>query len=229
MMNDHDTRRYEMLLRVREFGASHASAFPAGSIPMELLARIGAVVDELSTHAVTKTTGLGTTREGSAGRSQMRERLRRDLDAIVKTARSMARKIPNVDARFRIPRRYGDQTLIELARTFVQNATPLAAEFESRLMPANFIAKLEQDIDAFERALQVQRQGMETKIRAGAAIETTIRAGMDAVRELDSMVRNVYGSDPATLTLWARSIRVRRTASSPAPRPPDPVPAPAVD
>ena len=138
----------------------------------------------------------------------------------------MSRKIPNVDARFRIPRRYRDQTLIEVARTFVQNATPLQAEFESRLMPADFIARLERDIDAFERALQVQRQGMETKIRAGAAIEATMAAGMDAVRELDSMVRNLYESDPATLTLWARSTRVRRTASSAATRPPEPAPVP---
>jgi len=33
-----------MLMRVREFGASHAFAFPAGSIPAELLTRIGATV-----------------------------------------------------------------------------------------------------------------------------------------------------------------------------------------
>ena len=47
-MNDLETRRLEMFLRVRQFGASHAAAFPAGSRGAELLAFVGASVTEVT-------------------------------------------------------------------------------------------------------------------------------------------------------------------------------------
>jgi len=33
-MNELETKRYQMLTRVREFGAQHASAFPADAVPL---------------------------------------------------------------------------------------------------------------------------------------------------------------------------------------------------
>ena len=105
--------------------------------------------------------------------------------------------------------------MIEVARSFAASAVPLKREFESREMSASFIEKRVADIDAFERALGVQRHGLETRMLAGAAIGNTMAAGIDAVRELDSLVRNRYETDPSMLTLWARTTRVRKTGSTP--------------
>jgi len=62
MMNEIETRKYEMLARVREFGATHAQAFAAGTFAAGLLAEIATAVENLSNHSVAKTTGGGFTR-----------------------------------------------------------------------------------------------------------------------------------------------------------------------
>ena len=47
-MNGLETRRPEMFLRVRRFGASHAAAFPAGSRGAELLAVVDTSITEVT-------------------------------------------------------------------------------------------------------------------------------------------------------------------------------------
>lgn len=223
MMNEIETRKYEMFARVREFGATHAAAIPTNSLAADLLAQIGSAVDELSGHSATKATGAGTAREGTASRGLARETLRADLEAISRTARAMAPRIPNVHAKFKMPIAGRDQALLDAARAFAADATPLRSEFALRELPESFFVKLESDIAAFERALNVQRHGRETRIEAGAAIERTIAAAMQAVRQLDSIIRNRFGGEPAALAAWTSASRVQRAGRSAKPADSQPV------
>ena len=62
-MNELETKRYQMFTRVREFGARHASAFPADSLGGQLFAEVGAVVTALAGYATTQSVGRGGARE----------------------------------------------------------------------------------------------------------------------------------------------------------------------
>jgi hypothetical protein len=103
MMNERDTRTYEMLARVRDFGARHAEQFPSGSLGADILAEIGAVVDKLSAHSVEQAAGSSTAREGTANRRLARETLRSDLEAMNRTARAIAVRVPSIAEKFRLP------------------------------------------------------------------------------------------------------------------------------
>src|SRR6185369_2455384 len=114
------------------------------------------------------------------------------------------------------------QALLGAARAFVSDAEPLQAEFTQHELPAEFFAKLDADIAAFERALAVQTRGREARIAATAAIDSMVANGVRAVRQLDTIVRNKFAADPATLSAWTSVSRIRHTGGAARPRQPEP-------
>jgi hypothetical protein len=78
-MKDVERRRFEMFVRVRDFGATHGASFAAGSRGTELLATVGASVEELETHAAAQASGASAGAQGTASRAAAREELRQDL------------------------------------------------------------------------------------------------------------------------------------------------------
>ena len=224
-MNSLDTRRYEMLVRVRDFGVAHESLFPPPTLGGQSFAAVGAAVSALSDHAATQVSGRGSAREGTASKAVAREALRDRLEAIIRTARAMALDTPGVDDKFRLPRGNGDQTILNAARAFARDAAPLSAEFTKHDMPDGFLADLHSDIDAFEEAMRDHETGKDTHVAARAGIETAIDAGLDAVRRLDAIVPNRLRSDSTRLATWERARRVEYRAGRPRSETPEPVEA----
>ncbi|HEV7906294.1 MAG TPA: hypothetical protein VGO96_20810 [Pyrinomonadaceae bacterium] len=221
-MKDSDTRRYEAFLRVREFGTSHAAQFPPNSFGAEKFSALGEVIKGLDEHATTQVSGRSTARQGVTGKAAARDELRRDLEAITRTARSMAFDTPGLDDKFRLPREPKDQELLSAARAFAVAAQPLAAEFTRRGLPANFLADLASDIESFEQAISRKTVGRAAHVAATAAIDDLIEDGMKHLRQLDTVVRNIFADDPATLAGWTSASHVER-----APRTKQPLPPPA--
>jgi hypothetical protein len=212
-MNSLDTRRYEMLVRVRDFGVAQADVFPPPTLGGKSFAAVSAAVTALSDHAATQVSGRGSAREGTASKAVAREALRDDLEAIVRTARAMALDTAGVDDRFRLPRGNGDQSILHAARAFARDAAPLTATFLQHDMPEDFLEDLQRDIDEFEDAIRDHEAGKDTHVAARAGIETAIDTGLDAVRRLDAIVPNRLRNDSKTLTLWERARRVEYRSS----------------
>lgn len=226
-MKDIERRKYEMFLRVREFGATRAAEFPAGSLGRELLDRLDAVVTELDAHASAQTSRRGAAQEGTAGKAAARDELRRDLEAISRTARALALATPGLENKFRAPRSVSDQALLSTARAFAADALPLKAEFTRRGLPEDFLEDLADDIEAFAQSITQTIQKREAQVAATAAIDSSIERGADAVSELDVIVRNKFAADPATLAAWLSASHtqrpLRRSSATPnAPPPPAP-------
>jgi hypothetical protein len=132
-MDTFNTRRYEMLVRVRDFGLAHSDLFPPSEKGGEAFAQVTAAVAALSENAAAQISGDGTTTREIA-----RAALRNELDAIAMTARALAIDRPGLGDQFWLPRRGGDQTLLSAARAFLREAVPLEAEFVRHAMPADF-------------------------------------------------------------------------------------------
>jgi hypothetical protein len=151
--------------------------------------------------------------------------LRDDLEAINRTARAMANEVPGIDEKFRVPRAENDGLLLQAARAFVTDATPLSAQFIAHELPSNFIADLIADIAAMEAAISDQSGGLGTHVAAGAAIDDMIDSGVLTVRKLDAIMKNKYWNDPARLAEWTsashteRAPRRSEAAAPPAPPP----------
>jgi hypothetical protein len=197
-MKDSDTRRYEAFLRVRDFGATHAAQFPPNSFGAEQLDALDAIITGLDRHASTQLSGLNTAQQGVTSK------------AISRTARSMAFDTPGLEDKFRLPRMPKDQELLSAARAFAADAQPLAAEFARRGLPTDFLADLASDIESFEQAVNRKTEGRAAHVAATAAIDNLIEDGMKRLRQLDTVVRNIFADDPATLAAWVSASHVER-------------------
>ena len=93
-MNILETRRYEMLVRVRDFGASHRAAFRKVPLGGKMFAEVASAVTELGEQAASQISGRSTVREGSSSKAVARAALRDSLDATSRTARALALDTP---------------------------------------------------------------------------------------------------------------------------------------
>jgi hypothetical protein len=227
-MQDTHNRRREMFVRVKDFGAVHATDFPPNGLGTRLFTDLEIVITQLATHAADEASGRGTAREGTTTRGTAREALREDLEAINRTARAMSEDVPGIDDKFRLPRGNNDQNLLNAARAFAADAAPLSAQFISHEMPADFLTDLADDIADLEAAISHQSGGVGSHVAAGAAIDDTIDRGVGIVRKLDAIVRNKYVNNSATLAEWTSASHTERAPrrSAPDAEPPAPPPQP---
>ena len=211
-MNDLERRQYEMMLRVSEFGAIHIADLPANSLGGESLVAVREVIENLKEFDSNHLSHRTSKRRNTTITASAREALLEDLRLIARCARAMARRVPAIDDKFRLPKRMSDHALAAMARTFAADADPFSAEFVRYEMPANFLEDLKADIAAFEQASQ-NRTALGMNATASAdAIDDAIATGLDAVRDLDAVVRVKYRDDAATLAAWTRASHVERPA-----------------
>ncbi|MDX6694418.1 MAG: hypothetical protein QOF02_2021 [Blastocatellia bacterium] len=123
----------------------------------------------------------------------------------------MAEVTPGLEEKFRLPRgNANDQELLAAARACAADAVPLKAMFIEYGLPADFLEDLNDDIEAFEAAVAAQEAGRRERVTATAAIDEVIERGMQIVRRLDAIVRNVLRDQPAKLAAWESARHVER-------------------
>jgi len=115
-MNELENKRYQMLIRVREFGARHASDFPANSFGGQTFSEVGAVITELAGYATTQSVGRGSARERTVSKATARAALYEHLLAINVTARAVALDTPGRETQLRRPRSGTDPALSTAGR-----------------------------------------------------------------------------------------------------------------
>ncbi|HEX8070422.1 MAG TPA: hypothetical protein VF546_10755 [Pyrinomonadaceae bacterium] len=209
-MKDTERRIIEMLVRVREFCRMHVAAFAAGTRAGELFAELDDIVAELERHTEAQATHRSAGAQGTSNKEAARKALRALLEAISHTARAMDIDTPGLAARFRLPRGNNDQLLLSVARAFAAAAEPLKRDFIRYDLPADFLDKLNAQIEAFEKAIADQNRSNEARVAATQAINTVIERGLAVVRQLDAIVRNKFRADPATIAAWASASHVER-------------------
>lgn len=209
-MNDRENRKFQMFLRVQDFGSAHANDFAAASLGKQLFAKLSDIIAEIEGHSASEASGVGLARQGTTTRGQAIDALREDLEAINRTALTMAAEVPGIEDKFRLPRNRGVQHLLSAARAFLIDATPLKDEFIKRELPANFLEDLQADIDALEAAISRQASGVGSHVAAGAAIDDAIDRGAETVRNLDAIVKNKYANNPAVLAEWTSASHTER-------------------
>jgi hypothetical protein len=225
-MNHHESRRYEMLRRVRDFGAAHVADFPAISLGGTLFAAVGATVAETEQAASTQTSSAGSSRQGTESKDLAREALLDEMEAITMTARAMALDNPGLENKFRIPRNASGQDVLTTARAFLADATPLADEFIRHEMSKDFLDHLRDAIADMEQAISERNHHREGRVASTAALGEVIARGLKQVKQLNAVVRNKYRNDAATLAGWTSASHVeqppRRKTASPAAPPSEP-------
>lgn len=203
---------YEMLARVKDYGASRVTDFPASSRGGLLFAEVSAIVAQLSHQATVQTASIGNALVSSALKAKLRASLRADLRILCRTARLITADNPELKKKFRLPKS-GDQQLLSAARAFLENAEPFLAEFPRNDIPAEVLVKLGGDIDAFEAAMGERNQNTSSRVQATARLEELLSRGVKAEQKLDVLVRNRYRNDKASLVSWDAARHVEQHSS----------------
>ncbi|MBC8030177.1 MAG: hypothetical protein H7Z16_08705 [Pyrinomonadaceae bacterium] len=177
--------------------------------------RINADADELGNQVAQQVSGTTSARQGTATKGVAREALRDGLERLRRTARAISRTMPGLDSKFRIPRTSTDQELIGTARAFAADALPLQNDFIRFSMPATFIADLNEHIEKFEAALTRQQSSRGAHVMAKVGINDALEDALDAIRQFDAIVPNVFHDDPARLAAWTSARHVERAARKP--------------
>lgn len=199
-----------MFVRLSGFRTKHADAFPPASRGDELFDIITNSIAALRAQATTQDSKSRAAKEGTTVKSVAFAELQDDLEAITRTARAMALTMPGLEDRFRMPRNVGQQKFIAAARAIAQDAVSLKDEFIKRGLPDSFLDDLNAQITKVDAAIDERNQQFGAKVSASAAIDDGVVQGMNAKRELDAIVRNIFRDDPATLAEWTTASHVER-------------------
>ena len=211
-----------MLVRVRDFAVLHATQFPPASSGGKAFAEVNTVVSELEHHATVQTANSGGSRVGTATRALLRETLRRALRAFHVTARAIAVDNPGLDKQFRVHAR-SDLALLSAARGFLEDATPLKAQFIEHEMPANFLEDLKRHIDDFQEAVTEQNRSAQARVNARASLDSAIERGIAVRHRLEAIVTNKFREDQPALATWESASHIERSTGKSGDQPkPDP-------
>jgi hypothetical protein len=210
-MNDNQRRRYERGSRVDAFMTSNAADFPAGGKGVDAVARLRTELARLSELDVAKASSASTRQHSSAGRRDLRESLREQVAAVCDTADVIG--LDHTEVRGLFPRARpdnSDQTLIAVARSFAETATPLKALFVEYEMQPDFIERLKTDADGLEEQIGRQTESVGARVNTNASIEETLDRVDELVERLEVIVRNKYREDAARLAAWESARHLER-------------------
>ncbi len=229
-MTKRQTRQYDMLNRVRAFGATHREQFPDGSAGSAAFTAVATALAQFEAAAMSK---LTVKQAGRKARAAAKLAVEARIGAIAKTARIVAKTTPGADSTFQLPARRSDVAVLTAARAFLTEVEAVKGTFLQHGLPEGFIQDLRQAADTFEQAIEGRSAGRTRVSRAQHLIRTALAHGMDAVATLDVIVANTYGDDPLLLAEWKNARHVEsggRSASVGAPSTvPPPMPSEPAD
>ena len=208
-MNDSQVRELDASRRSREFIIARNADFPARSRGAVLLTGLSAGITQAEEQAARQLAALLDRQESTEQKRLAINSLLMQISAMNQTARSIDKLIPGIAAQFRMPRG-GDQSIINLARAYISAATPIANEFISRGLPATFLADMQATLDEVAAADNHQSAALAELAAATAALAQAFRQLRDIRSELNTIIRNQYRNDPATLAAWRSASRVER-------------------
>lgn len=209
-MNDLEKRTLDMFKCVRDLDAAHRDLFAAGSLARELFDTVGEVVKELEGFASAEAAGRGAARQGTVSKGAAKAAIIEDLGILRRTARSMSGVMPGIEEKFSVPHRQDGQELINTARSALAAAEPIRAEFLRREVPEQVFNDLAANIAAYEAAHTDRNTAREESLTAAASIDAAIERGMEAVRQLDPIVRNKLHNNDPLRAAWVSAKRIQR-------------------
>ena len=217
--------KYEMFVRVRDFGVANAAVFPESSTGAQLFQKMSAAVADLDGHLKHRAVGRA---EGRRVTPQARTAVRAYMKTIVGAARRMMRDTPQVNP-FRMPPRKTMRVEIATARAIIDEASKRQEAFIRLGLPPTFIADFTAMVNDLQQAQHVRLNSKTVRGQATAGIVSTLANGLEVVRDLDVVVPLATASDPSLVAAWRSARRIDGlTGGSPsAPRRTDTVDTPA--
>jgi hypothetical protein len=196
-MNRNNSRTYQMLTHVVDFGKRNVSGLHENSEVLNILNMLETAVAILSKQAGIWVAAQTATRNGLAAKQDARENLKKYVFRAVRLSRVL-----EVDT-VQVPGNASDGRLIVSGKAFLLLADSVKKNFVEHGLPGNFDKELASAVQDFEHAIQDHR---DARGRVAATRETwkgALREAMKAVAHVDFLVANIFENDPAMLQAYA--------------------------
>jgi hypothetical protein len=201
-MNIKQRRKYEMLLRVRDFGVMHQQLFSKSAVGQQAFAAIGGAIDELATSDVTKmSTSLARRAEGTRAARWALRQLLRDVSRLARVFRAGGVDI----GPFELPESRSDHDLRIAGRQFALAAKAHVAEFTGHGLSPSRIARV---TTAFETAMRDRGNSYGEHVAARARIQDLLTKACLNVQRLDVLIANGVDADIVVKAVWEQACRI---------------------
>jgi hypothetical protein len=179
-----ERRKYEMLVRVRNFGETNRALFESSPVAQQTFLVVGAAIDDLGAADMRKMAASASARADrrETARKALRELLQ-NVAQLARTLRAEGRTLPAFD----LPRSKSAVTLLTAGRQFAVDVKPFDADFAGHGMGA---AQIASTTSAFEQAMNTQGTSRGEHVAARAHIRGSVAAAIRSVRRLDLIVAN---------------------------------------
>ncbi len=218
-MDDRQFRETARNIRSDDFLTARAADFAgipaAAAMIVELTAKAAKVAQEYQNQL----SKGGDARQDYSIYKDAIEDLEDEMKEIRDIAVSMAKKIPGLEEKFRIPRG-GNAALIASGYVFADDAEAIKQSFEDYGMDKNFITRLRTKADFAAAAKAKAEASTGGRVGATSTLEQDVDDASDLVESLNPIVKKIYRNNPANLAAWKFASRVER--HTPVPRVPKP-------
>ena len=202
--------RYEMFVRVRDFGAARKALFPESSRSGQSFARVSAAVGAIEVHRKNQVVATAEARRVKAA-------TRAAVFDYMKAVALAARRVTKPDVReslFRVPRRRNVELELSTAQMFIEEAEKRQDEFLGFGLPPTFISDFRALVDNLRQAVHTRLGSKTERRQASAGTRTALAIGLDAIRDLDVLVTMATREDPTTFAAWGAARRIEGQGSS---------------
>ena len=204
-MNFPNRSRYDMLIRVRNFGAAHRQRFPETSSVHAAFSIVATELVQIEALAVAEHVSSRSAR--AARKGEARRQLQESLVRAANTAWVLSRTIPELTNHTETPGAIADRLLVTFGRGFVTAATPYVAQFAAHGIA---IERLGEQVEAYEVAVVERSTRRDELAQTRNRIDASLTRALEAVDTLDVTVANTFATDPMTLALWKRERRLEQ-------------------
>jgi hypothetical protein len=196
---------YDMLTRVRNFGATLRQRFAESSSAHAALSIVATELAQIEALAVAEHVSSRSAR--AARKGDARQQL---VDALVRAANTawvLSRTVPELADHADAPVRMGDRQLVTFGRGFVAAATPYGAQFAAHDIAIEGLGK---QIEAFEAVVADTTTRRDELKQTRGRLTASLKRALEAVDTLDVTVANTFASDAVTLEAWKRERRLEK-------------------
>jgi hypothetical protein len=213
--------KYEMFVRVRNFGIANRSAFPEESGGGKKFGQLAAVVASIEEQLVRR---LQARTEARKVKTATKQAALEGMKAIAATGRRAAigESAPHP---FRMPSRSSATVVLTSARLFSQEAAERKEKFMELGMPPTFLEDFDRAVQDLADAVVLKHDSRGARKLADAAIDAALARGMAIVADLDVTVPNALGGDLAKRAQYVGARRLDQPPSPDVAKPPVASPA----
>lgn len=202
--------RYEMFVRVRNFGVANRDVFPESTAGGRTFAHVAEAVAAIEEFLARRTLARAEARKVKA---TTRTAVTRYMKAIASTGRRAAMGEWGTHP-FRMPARKSTPVMLTTARLFLDEAERRQEKFIELGMPPTFLRDFQKLIDELALAVSLQHDSRGSRRKAQAGLDNTLSRGFAAILDLDVTVANALRDDPVRFAQWEGARRIDGQAPS---------------